>query len=224
MENVRTKIMSLNNLSCLQWSNVTWRKTTSENFSFTDFPCHPAKRNDESRVSMHHQHFASHCIALPPSMETKLPPSSCLNSVSISGVIKQTGIVFIKSSWLSFCPCRRWNIFKQIPPGGRIEKLKRTFERRFSWVPGPQLDFTEERTYWVPHIIRTPNPGQPFLTPWELSLIELSQNAVCLVYISALFLAELAVYLSAKPFCFLDFLFSLLFDLRGGRTPMSPVC
>ena len=159
-----------------------------------------------------------------PAWKQSYPPSSCLNSVSISGVIKQTGIVFIKSSWLSFCPCRRWNIFKQIPPGGRIEKLKRTFERRFSWVPGPQLDFTEESTYWVPHIIPTPNPGQPFLTPWELSLIELSQNAVCLVYISALFLAELAVYLSAKPFCFLDFLFSLLFDLRGGRTPMSPVC
>ena len=220
MENAWPKIMSLNYSSCLQRSNVTRRKTASENCRCTDFPCHPAKSNDESQVSMHHQHFI--CIA--PSMETKLPPVSCLNSVSISGVIKQTGIVFIKSSWLSFCPCRRWNIFKQIPPGGRIEKLKRTFERRFSWVPGPQLDFTEESTYWVPHIIPTPNPGQPFLTPWELSLIELSQNAVCLVYISALFLAELAVYLSAKPFCFLDFLFSLLFDLRGGRTPMSPVC
>ena len=48
--------------------------------------------------------------------------SSCLNSVSISGlVIKQTGIVFIKSNWLSFSPCRRWNIFKQIPPGGELK-------------------------------------------------------------------------------------------------------
>ena len=138
----------------------------------------------------------------------------------ISGVIKQTGIVFIKSNWLSFCPRQQWNIFKQIPQGGELKNWNGPLKGDLVGGPRSTIRFHRREHILSPSY----NPNQPFLTHRELSLIELSQNAVCLVYISSLFLAELAVYLSAKAFCFLDFLFSLLFDLRGGRTPMSPVC
>ena len=160
----------------------------------------------------------NHCLHL----HNSLPPwkQSCLFEFRQHIWCNKIEVFFIKSNWLSFCPCQRWNILKQIPQGGELKNWNGPLKGDLVGGPRSTIRFHRREHILSPSY----NPNQPFLTHRELSLIELSQNAVCLVYISSLFLAELAVYLLAKAFCFLDFLFSLLFDLRGGRTPMSPVC